>query len=160
MRHRLLLGLLLAFSLTAYCQNHPPLTLNDLDQTIEAAPRYDAEKSRNIELLKKDLLTSGPDDKELLFRRYQPLYEEYKVFNYDSAFFYARKLQETALLLNDPVRIVYARLKTGFSLLVRCESYHIRASGRARLSSGIASELFRSKSSFRLNYRRFEIPRS
>jgi hypothetical protein len=117
MRHRLLLGLLLALSLTAYCQNHPPLTLSDLDRAIEAAPRYDAEKSRNIELLKKDLLTSDPNDKELLFRRYQPLYEEYKVFNYDSAFCYARKLQEIALLLNDPARIVYARLKTGFSLL-------------------------------------------
>lgn len=108
---------MLALSLTATCQNHSPLTLNDLDQAIEAAPRYDAEKFRNIELLRKDLLTSDPGDKELLFRRYQPLYEEYKVFNYDSAFFYARKLLEIALLLDDPTRIVYARLKTGFSLL-------------------------------------------
>jgi len=117
MRQRFLLGLLLALSLTTWCQNQPPLTLSDLDQAIEAAPRYDAEKIRNIQLLKKDLLSSGTNDKELLFRRYQPLYEEYKVFNYDSAFFYARKLQGIALLLNDPTRIVNARLKTGFSLL-------------------------------------------
>jgi hypothetical protein len=48
-------------------------------------------------------------------------------------------------------------LKPGFSLLVRRKSYHIRASGRVGLISGIGSEPFRSKSSFRLNYRRFEI---
>jgi len=104
--------------LTARCQNNSPLTLGSLNQAIEAAPRYDAEKSNNITLLKKDLqAASGSGDLDLLFRRYQPLYEEYKVFNYDSAFNYARKLQETALHLNNPSRIVYARLKVGFCLL-------------------------------------------
>ena len=117
MYQRLLSGLLLTLSLTARCQNNTPLTLGHLNQAIEASPRYDAEKSRNIALLKKDLLLSGTDDPELLFRRYQPLYEEYKVFNYDSAFNYARKLLEIALHLNDPSRIVYARLKIGFCLL-------------------------------------------
>jgi len=121
MYQRLLPGLLLTLSftyLTARCQNNSPLTLGSLNQAIEAAPRYDAEKSNNITLLKKDLqAASGSGDLDLLFRRYQPLYEEYKVFNYDSAFNYARKLQETALHLNNPSRIVYARLKVGFCLL-------------------------------------------
>lgn len=45
------------------------------------------------------------------------LYEEYKVFNYDSAFQYARNLQEIALRLGDPSHLVSARLKLGFSLL-------------------------------------------
>jgi len=117
MYQSLLLGLLLTLSLTARCQNNAPLTLNDLNQAIDAAPHYDAERSKTIELLKKDLSTTGPNDLELLFHRYQPLYEEYKVFNYDSAFFYARKLTATALRLGDPSRIIYARLKTGFCLL-------------------------------------------
>jgi hypothetical protein len=108
---------LLALSLTARCQNNAALSLGDLNQAIETSSRYDAEKARNIDLLKKDLSGSGSNDKELLFRRYQPLYEEYKVYNYDSAFHYARKLLETALHLGDPSRIVYARLKTGFCLL-------------------------------------------
>ena len=116
--YQLLLGiLLLALSLTARCQSNLSLSLGDLNQAIEAAPRYDAEKTRNIRLLQKDLATTPSNDLELLFRRCQPLYEQYKVFNYDSAFRYARKLEDIALLLNDPVRIVYARLKTGFSLL-------------------------------------------
>jgi hypothetical protein len=117
MYQRLLTGLLLTLSLTARCQNDPPLTLAHLNQAIEAAPRYDGEKERNIALLKHDLFTSPAGDQELLFHRLQPLYEEYKVFNYDSAIHYARKLLETALRLNDPSRIVYARLKTGFCLL-------------------------------------------
>lgn len=117
MYQRLLTGLLLTLSLTARCQNNPPLTLAHLNQAIEATTQYDGEKERNIALLKHDLFASATGDQELLFRRLQPLYEEYKVFNYDSAIHYARKLLETALRLNDPSRIVYARLKTGFCLL-------------------------------------------
>lgn len=113
----LLVVFLLTLSLTADCQSSLSLTLGDLNQAIEAAPRYDAEKTRNIRLLQKDLSATPSTDLELLFRRYQPLYEEYKVFNYDSAFFYARKLVDVALRLNDPSRIVYARLKSGFCLL-------------------------------------------
>jgi len=117
MYQRLLSALLLTLSLTARCQTNFPLTLARLNQAILEAPGFDAEKERKIALLKHDLYASDTGDLQLLFRRYQPLYEEYKVFNYDSAFNYARKLLETALRLNDPSRIVYARLKTGFCLL-------------------------------------------
>jgi hypothetical protein len=114
---RRLTGLLLILSLAARCQNNTPLTPNDLNQAIEASPQYDAKKERTIALLRSDLIASNPNDLDLLFRRCEPLYEEYKVFNYDSAFYYARKLLETALHLGAPSRIVYARLKTSFCLL-------------------------------------------
>jgi len=115
----ILAGLLLTLSLAVRCQNNtqPSPTLADLNQAIERSAQYDDEKERAIALLKSDLLASRPDDLELLFHRYQPLYEQYKVFNYDSAFRYARGLLRTALRLHDPSRIVYARLKTGFCLL-------------------------------------------
>jgi tetratricopeptide (TPR) repeat protein len=45
------------------------------------------------------------------------LYNEYKSFNYDEAFYYARQLQRIGLLLNDPYRISLAKIKFGFILL-------------------------------------------
>src|SRR6201999_4466303 len=53
----------------------------------------------------------------LLFTQYDRLFEEYKVYNYDSAFSYARQLQQTALQLGDAARIAHARLQLGFCLL-------------------------------------------
>jgi len=119
LKSKLLLGLLLTLSLAVRCQKNtsPSLTLADLNQAIERSAQYDAEKERTIALLKSDLLASNPGDLELLFHRCQPLYEQYKVFNYDSAFHYARELLRTAVRLNNPSLIVYARLKTGFCLL-------------------------------------------
>ncbi|HEY4209225.1 MAG TPA: DUF6377 domain-containing protein [Puia sp.] len=121
LKYRLLFGTLLTLSLAVRCQNisptSPPLTLTALNQAIEKSSQYDAEKERTIALLRADLLASNPNDLESRFRRCQPLYEEYKVYNYDSAFHYSRELLRTALRLNDPSRVVYAQLKTGFSLL-------------------------------------------
>jgi hypothetical protein len=113
----LLLGLLLTLSLAVQCQKNAVATLADLNQAVERSSQYDAEKERTIGLLKSDLVATNPADLELLFHRYQPLYEEYKVYNYDSAFHYAGNLLRTALRLNSPSLIVYARLKTGFCLL-------------------------------------------
>jgi tetratricopeptide (TPR) repeat protein len=44
------------------------------------------------------------------------LYNEYKSFIYDSAFYYALKLQQIAGKLNDPVKIADAKMKMGFAL--------------------------------------------
>ncbi|HTI09410.1 MAG TPA: DUF6377 domain-containing protein [Puia sp.] len=101
-------------------RSQPPAintTLGDLNQAIEAATRYDQEKLKHIDGLKSSFSDTKKDDLPLLFSRYLQLYEEYKVFNYDSAFQYARNLQEIALRLGDPSRLVSARLKLGFSLL-------------------------------------------
>lgn len=116
--NRLLYGLLLLFiSSSAISQTNTGDLLNELNRTIESTPKYDEEKGRNIEILKKSFIERKNDDPQALFSIYLQLYEEYKVFKYDSAFSYARKLQETAILLGDPARIVSARLKLGFSLL-------------------------------------------
>ena len=92
-------------------------SLNQLNQAIEAAPGYDEEKRKAIAVLKTAFLRTSNEDLPLIFNRAIPLYEEYKVFNYDSAFHYARQLQTTAIHLGDPSRIVNARLKLGFCLL-------------------------------------------
>lgn len=116
MRYILLGLLLLAFTNAARCQVNADRQLNELNAAIEATPKYDAEKLSTIDALKTPLTDkdAGPQAQFLTSLR---LYEEYKVFNYDSAFSYAKKLQETALKLGDPVRIMLARLKIGFCLL-------------------------------------------
>jgi hypothetical protein len=109
--------LCLLFSLNAPCQVINSNPLHELDQAIEASPRYDADKLTSISQLKTALAQSKKDDLPTLFNGYGQLFEAYKVFNYDSAFAYARQLQSTALLLGDPIRITNARLKLGFCLL-------------------------------------------
>ena len=112
-----LLGLiLLALTKAACCQVNTDHLLNELNTAIETTPKYDQEKLNAIVAL-KSRLTGQPGGSKEQFLTDLRLYEEYKVFNYDSAFSYAKKLQETAIKLNDPIRIILARLKLGFCLL-------------------------------------------
>jgi tetratricopeptide (TPR) repeat protein len=113
----------LFFFLDAPAQDNGNPLLTQLDHAIEATPKYDADKLRSIEQFKlaldqiKSAAPTKKDDLPALFKSYSQLYEAYKVFNYDSAFTYARQLQATALQLGDPARITYARLKLDFCLL-------------------------------------------
>ncbi|HEV3414095.1 MAG TPA: DUF6377 domain-containing protein [Puia sp.] len=104
----------LTFSLNAQSQDS---LLARLDQAIEGSPRYDSAKLREIENLKRTLAATATSDLPALYAGYAALFEEYKVFNYDSAFSYARQLQATALSIGDPTRILSARLHLGFCLL-------------------------------------------
>ena len=117
---QILTGFLLLALSSAWCQNSPNninTLLRQLNQAIEATPGYDAGKEKIIEQLKREVEGIKKDDLPSLFDGYLRLYEEYKVFNYDSAFTYARQLQATALHISDPAKITYARLKLGFCLL-------------------------------------------
>jgi len=91
--------------------------LNQLNRTIENAATYDAEKIRQIDLLRKALHKSDHLPLPEQYALCQQLYEQYKVFKYDSAFAYAQHLQALARRMNDPARINYAGLKLGFVLL-------------------------------------------
>lgn len=107
----------LILSVTARCQEYAVNSLSDLNQAIESSSTYDAAKERSLDQLKRAFTASNNTDLPSLFNKYLQLYEAYKVFNYDSAFDYARKLQETALQIGDNSRIIYARLKVEFCLL-------------------------------------------
>ena len=109
--------LLLALTHTALCQPNSANPLNQLNQALDATQTFDAEKGKAIERLKSTFLEVQKDDLPSLYRVYLQLYEEYKVFNYDSAFNYACQLQATALRMKDPNRTIYARLKIGFCML-------------------------------------------
>lgn len=90
-------------------------TLSDLEVVKRDAPRYDTAKQQEIDQLKSSFnRTSSPAER---FAIGLQLYEQYKSFKYDSAYSYARQLQEIASQLNDRSRLAQARLKLGFSLL-------------------------------------------
>jgi len=88
--------------------------LSRLNKEIRQSAHYDAKKLARIDSLKKQVGSGIGQD---LFDQYLRLYEEYAVFNFDSAYFYAMKLKEPASVLNDTSLMQYARMKLGSTLL-------------------------------------------
>lgn len=91
--------------------------LQELNRTLRESARYDAVKIRRIAEMREGLRNSENTDPHKRFDLSLRLYEEYKLFNYDSAFNYARRLQVLAASMQEPSRITDARLKMGFILL-------------------------------------------
>jgi hypothetical protein len=108
-----LLAFILTISFAVSAQQAGGFSIKDLDEIKKQAPVYDTIKQGVIDSIKK----LKPAGDAAAFNKYLQLYEEYKTFKYDSAYNYARKLQETALRLNDDHRLEQARLKLSFSLL-------------------------------------------
>jgi hypothetical protein len=117
MRYILFGLLLLALSSSSWSQINTGQLLGELNEAIDATPKYDNEKLRTIDELKNSPAGGPNDGLQTQFQTYLRLYEEYKVFNYDSAFAYAKRLQQTALRIGDPAPIMLARLNMGFCLL-------------------------------------------
>ena len=92
-------------------------SLKQLNEVLQHVPDFDQKKQADIDLLKQWLTAANDNNLPALFRGYENLYSAYKVFQYDSAYNYAKKMLAVALRLNDPALINYARIKMGFSLL-------------------------------------------
>ncbi|HEY0272589.1 MAG TPA: tetratricopeptide repeat protein, partial [Chitinophaga sp.] len=107
----------LLLPLTLCGQGTHTAALRALDDAIMKAPQYDAVKLERIRALKASLAHTPATALQERFNLYGQLYDEYKVFNYDSAYQYARTLQTAAYKMNDPERITYARIKLSFILL-------------------------------------------
>ncbi len=90
--------------------------LTRLNTALDKKKSYDADKLKRIDSLKK-LLTINKLDLERRYSINLMLYNEYKSFNYNTAYSYSQKLQQIGRLLNDPVKIAYGKIKLGFILL-------------------------------------------
>ena len=113
---RFISGLLLTVAITAKAQQPTDSLLHQLTLAIDRAPEYDAEKNRTIRQL-REALPPATHDPTTLFTAYSHLYDEYRIFKYDSAYQYAGKLQAIARQLGDPHLITAARLQLCFILL-------------------------------------------
>lgn len=90
--------------------------LNKLDQTLAHEEVYTNKKYEKISELKK-LLRNTENDLILRYDIYSDIFEEYKSFNYDSAFNYILKLQDIAYTLDDSSKIASTKVKSGFIFL-------------------------------------------
>ncbi|NCD72113.1 DUF6377 domain-containing protein [Mucilaginibacter agri] len=105
--------LCLVFELDARAANDS--LLNALNNALANKETYVAKKQGRINALNGKLAqTPTTADRYSL---YLALYDEYKAFQYDSAYNYAKKAEITATQLKDPKLIASAKMKLGFSLI-------------------------------------------
>ncbi|TWJ00719.1 hypothetical protein JN11_01975 [Mucilaginibacter frigoritolerans] len=112
----LLISILFLFRFVSLAQGYDSLLVK-LNNTVDTKKKYDSEKLARIEKLQQDLDNAANPDLNFKYNIYLKFYEEYKSFNYNKAFSYAKKLQQTGVLLKDPAKIAYSRIKFGFILL-------------------------------------------
>lgn len=96
---------------------HTDSLINELNQAIKDAHIYDSIKLNNIAKLKSQLLQSSPGNLDQQYKLYLHLYEEYKYYNYDSALFYTKKLQQLAHNKNELFLVMDSKLKAVFVML-------------------------------------------
>jgi len=113
--YRLLLLLIIVSS--AYASPTEPL-LAELDKALVHKQAYVKKKYERINALKKDLhkFTLNNNSRSM-YDNYMALFEEYKSFKYDSAYYYLEQAKTKAFTLKDEHSIAKARIKEGFVLL-------------------------------------------
>lgn len=108
---------LLFLSLAALSQSGSEALLAALTRVIDSTAYFDAQKRQSIENIK--LAYAARQDTSLFnqYHYYSNLYNEYRIFNFDTAFSYAKKLEGLAQQLTDPVKIAESKTKLAFILL-------------------------------------------
>lgn len=117
MKHLLLLAILLLNCIAAYPSAKTDSLLLELDKELAIEDVYLANKTERIESFLQKLNSIRKDELVEKYDVYAMLYEEYKSYNYDSAFYYVVKLQNIAYSLADPSRIHESKIKSAFIFL-------------------------------------------
>src|SRR5580700_2378549 len=95
----MLTGTLLVMQLVVKAQGSTDSLLRELTMAIEKAPAYDEAKVQRIAGLQTALQQYPTASPGILFPFYEQLYDEYQIFQYDSAYEYAGKLHQIAYRL-------------------------------------------------------------
>jgi hypothetical protein len=91
--------------------------ISKLKTEIARKGTYDQHKEAVIRQLKVRLHQTPVKNPEQQFNLCGRIYDEYKSYQYDSAFVYVDKMQALSRQMNDPVRTDYAKVKTAFIML-------------------------------------------
>lgn len=104
-------------SLPCAAQNVSPI-IGDLDKALQQKEFYMRQKYAKIKVLKNNVgkFTLSKDDTNL-YHTYLSLFEEYKSFKYDSAYYYLEAAKGKAFALKDAQFLAKTRIKEGFVLL-------------------------------------------
>ncbi len=101
----------------SFGQSKLPYNFDELDKAIANASKYDKVKTKTIDSLQQNLARvpqgNMPEQYDLCLQ----LYNAYKVFKYDSAYEYARKVQEIAYHMGDKEKTAYSNIILNFTLL-------------------------------------------
>ena len=89
--------------------------LQELKTVIGQTGQFDKEKIERINALRKK--SKSLFEPMQAFKYNLELYNEYAVFNFDSAYYYANELKRSAYQLNDRRLIAYAAIKINYVLL-------------------------------------------
>lgn len=114
---RLILLLFLFFYVSfGYADTKP--VLSDLDKALQNKQVYMKQKYNRIAALKKNLhkYILNKDNKKL-FDNNLALFDEYKSFKYDSAYYYLEQAKSKAIVLKSRQLLDLTRIKEGFVLL-------------------------------------------
>ncbi|MBN9299671.1 MAG: tetratricopeptide repeat protein [Filimonas sp.] len=116
MRKYILTAFFISLSCSCFCQSVEE-KLNELNAVMEKAPVFDKDKLHAIEKLRTELKQSDPANLLTQYNYSILLYNQYKVFKYDSAYVYARKSLDIAYQLGDAQKIASAKILLSFTLL-------------------------------------------
>lgn len=114
---RALVLLFLLFTATISAQDINPV-LKELDKVLLNKDFYMKQKYNRINEIKKSIhkFTLSRDNKNL-YDNYMSLFNEYKSFKYDSAYYYLDQAKLKAIVLKDQQLIDKVKIKEGFVLL-------------------------------------------
>ncbi|MBL4676409.1 MAG: tetratricopeptide repeat protein [Mucilaginibacter sp.] len=90
--------------------------LRVLNKVLDSKEKIDQAKVDEIEKIKKGLHANYAS-LNARYDNYEKLFDAYKSFVHDSAYFYCKKLDEVAYQLKDPARINNAKVNMGFVLI-------------------------------------------
>lgn len=117
MKAKLFVASLLLSASCLFGQSGSEALLERLDQTIDSAAIYDAAKYSRIEKIKDAFNSNSDKGLPVQYDYYLSLYEEYKIFKFDTAFQCSKGMEEIAFSLNDPFKIAESKINLSFVLL-------------------------------------------
>lgn len=114
------LVLLILFSAISFSVVADNLTEHNFDQLkleISRKKIYDSRKEKAIQNLRQQLQKTTSAQPENQFKLCVQLYDQYKSYQYDSAYVYADKMLMLSQLLKDKGRVADTKVKTSFILI-------------------------------------------
>ena len=109
--------LMVFFGYSAFSSTKTDSLLTVLKNELNRKKIYDDQKGLRIENLKKKLAVTPSANYNAQYEICGKLYEEYKVFQFDSAYVYTQKLLNISRTTRDIVKQYDSRIKEGFILL-------------------------------------------
>ncbi|WP_183565684.1 DUF6377 domain-containing protein [Mucilaginibacter sp. SP1R1] len=108
---------LVIFGYSAFASSKTDSLLTELKRELTKKKFYDDQKETHIKQLKASLLSTPLANYNSRYQLCSNIYEEYKVYQFDSAYVYINKMQNISNIINDVPKQSDCKIKLGFILL-------------------------------------------